>query len=46
MSELDNAVQLLENVCAQVNGNLEDHRRIQGALAVIKKALEPESQEK
>lgn len=34
------AYNLITNVCKVYNGNLEDHKAIQGSLAVIKKSME------
>jgi hypothetical protein len=42
----DQAIQLIEQVCRQFQGNLQAHQNIQTALNLIKKELEPKIGEK
>ena len=41
----EQAIELIEKVCAQFQGNLEAHKSIQTALNVIKKELESKEEE-
>lgn len=40
----EQAMNILKNACANFVGNLKDHETIQGALAVIEKALAPKEE--
>jgi len=37
--ELEQALNIVSDICGRFQGNLQDHQNIQGALEVIKKAL-------
>jgi hypothetical protein len=41
----EEALKVLENVCAKFVGNLEDHKLIQTALQVVKSEEKPEQSE-
>lgn len=41
----EQAMKLIEQVCAQFQGNLQAHQNIQTALNVVKAALEPKTGE-